>query len=230
MATSLPASKYASNKTEKIPARSGVAVPLHKDQVITVINKHGTQVVDFWFVKPDLTAYLSMCHTRASLLRLSPKVGDTLVDSHRQPMIQLIEDTTPLGIHDTLIAACDLYRYHELGVPESEYHENCTDNYRNALARDAGIKIPSHACCPDPFNLFMNIPVVPRAQPSELDGNEVKNVSVGADIAFEAPICRPGDHVKLKALVDGIVVMSACPQDILKINNQAPTDAFFVVD
>ena len=43
------------------------------------------------------------------------------------------EDTSP-GIHDTLIAACDDYRYGLLGC--KEYHENCTDNL---FAADAAI-------------------------------------------------------------------------------------------
>ena len=34
-------------------------------------------------------------------------------------------------MHDTLIAACDLYRYKNLGV--EGYHDNCADNMRLAL-------------------------------------------------------------------------------------------------
>ena len=46
-------------------------------------------------------------------------------------------DTSP-GRHDTLIAACDIYRYQMLGC--DGYHENCTDNLFNSLDK-LGYKI-----------------------------------------------------------------------------------------
>jgi len=90
-----------------IPARKGAAARLKKGQVLTVINTHGAQVVDFWaFNDPDLGECMSMEHTRASLCRIIPKVGDHLVTNQRRPILTLIEDTSP-GIHDTMIASCD---------------------------------------------------------------------------------------------------------------------------
>lgn len=69
----------------------------------------------------------------------------------------------------------------------------------------------------------MNIPVKLRSADGQM-------LSAGSDVSFDAPVCRKGDYVVLKALQNCIVVMSACPQDILKINNQEPKDAHFVVD
>lgn len=71
---------------------------------------------------------------------------------------------------------------------------------------------------PDPLNSWMNIPVALR------DGK-----SAGGGLSFDPPVSRKGDFVVLRAMQDCIVVMSACPQDILKINNQAPTEAHFIV-
>lgn len=224
-------SKYAVSERQKIPARTGVAVPLDKGQTITVINTFGTQVVDTWAVKPSLRVFMSMCHTRAYNNRLTPVPGDVLVDNHRQPMLQVVLDTTPSGIHDTLIAACDIHRYHQLGVPESEHHDSCTDNFRNALRMDIGLSVDDDTTPPDPFNLFMNIPVHPEPHAAErVNSDQVVNLTAGANLSFEAPVCQSGDKVKFRALVDCIVVMSACPQDILKINQQAPTDAHFIID
>jgi uncharacterized protein YcgI (DUF1989 family) len=134
----------------------------------------------------------------------------------------MVEDTTaPRCVHDTLIAACDIHRYHELGVSNEEYHDNCSDNFRGPLEKDVGISgfLPSP---PDPLNLWMNIPVRLR----EADGTMQ---SAGGDVSFEAPVSSKGDFVVLKALRDCVVVMSACPQDILKINNKKPTEAHFEV-
>lgn len=237
----LPASKYTHGELHAIPARSGVAVPLKQGRTIKIVNTHGTQVVDTWAIllarEPTRTnftlmsrtakqepafQYMSMCHTRASTLHLTPLPGDKLLTNARKPILELLEDTTyPQCVHDTLIAACDIHRYHELGVPEAEYHDNCSDNFRGGLERDCGI-FGFHPSPPDPLNLWMNIPVKLRSNGKEL-------VSAGGDVSFDPTVSSDGDYVVLRALQDCIVVMSACPQDILKINSQEPKEAHFVV-
>jgi len=52
---------------------------------------------------------MSLEHTRALILRLIPRVGDGLLTNKRRPILTIMEDTC--GVHDTLIAACDIYRY-----------------------------------------------------------------------------------------------------------------------
>ena len=191
-----------------IPARKGKAAILEAGQEVKVINTHGQQVVDTWaFNRDDLTECLSMEHTRAALSRIMARVGDSLVTNRRRPILTLIEDTSP-GIHDTLIAACDRYRYELLGC--RDYHDNCTDNLAAALA-ELGLTPPE---TPSPWNLFMNIPV--RA-----DGS----------LSFEPPVSRPGDYVVLRAEMACVIAFSACPQDIVPINGPActPTEAHFAI-
>lgn len=50
-------------------------------------------------------------------------------------MLTIVEDTTS-GVHDTLIAACDRFRYHELGVVGAleGTHRNCADNLIEGLS------------------------------------------------------------------------------------------------
>lgn len=106
-------------------------------------------------------------------------------------------------------------------MPTDTYHDNCADNFRGGLEVDVGITgfFPSP---PDPLNLWMNIPVKLRDA-----GGEMR--SAGGDISFDPTVSGRGDYVVLKALRDCVVVMSACPQDILKINNREPTEAHFEV-
>ena len=178
-----------------VPERSGKAFPLAAGQTVRVINTLGQQVVDSWaFAQADLTEVMSMEHTRASLSCIFPRVGDTLVTNRRRSILTVAADTSP-GVHDTLIAACDRYRYEQLGC--KEYHDNCTDNLRAALAA-LGLASPE---TPSPFNLFMNIPV-----------------AVDGSVSFEAPACKAGDYIALRAEMDCIVALSACPQDLLPIN------------
>ena len=124
----------ASERIE-IPARKGKAVILKKGQTVRVINTHGTQVVDTWaFNLADPREFMSMEHTRTRTLRAIPKVGDVFVTNRRRPILKLVEDTSP-GIHDTILAACDRYRYEQLGC--KEYHDNCTDNLAAGLQSSA---------------------------------------------------------------------------------------------
>ncbi|HVJ40432.1 MAG TPA: urea carboxylase-associated family protein [Dongiaceae bacterium] len=189
-----------------IPARHGKAARLRAGQQIRVINTHGKQVVDTWaFNAADLTEFMSMEHSRATMLTVFPKVGDTFLSNHRRPILTIAEDTTP-GIHDTLIAACDSHRYKQLGV--TGYHESCTENLALAL-KELGLTPPE---TPSPLNLFMNIPVKP-------DGA----------LSFEAPVSEAGQYITFRAGMDVIMVFSACPQDILPVNGLNPTDAHFYV-
>lgn len=190
-----------------IPARRGKAAHVQQGQTIRVINTHGQQVIDTWaFNAADLTEFMSMEHMRTFLGRIIPKVGDSLVTNHRRPILTLIADTSP-GIHDTLLAACDRYRYELLGHPN---HDNCTDNLAAGLA-ELGLT-SSHT--PSPLNLFMNIPVYQTYQ-----------------IDFLPPVSEPGDYVELRAEMDCIIAFSSCPQDIVPINgeNCKPTEAHFVI-
>ena len=193
-----------------IPARKGVAAYVAAGQVVKVINTHGEQVVDTWaFNGAQLAEFMSMEHTRAHSLHLSPRAGDVLRSNYRRPMLALIEDTSG-GVHDTVIAACDRYRYAFLGV--CGYHDNCQDNLWSAMA--ALQLVPPET--PSPLNLFMNIPWTP-------DGT----------LSFAAPPRPvPGGFVRLRAEMDVVIAFSACPQDILPINGVAgkPVDAHFQIE
>ena len=154
-----------------VPAREGRAVRLKAGETITVVNTHGTQVCDLWaFSAANPYEFLSWEHARGGIGRIVPRVGDPLLTNRRRPILTLVEDTSP-GVHDTLVAACDLFRY--LGLGCTDYHDNCSDNLRMAMAA-IGARAPE---VPQPFNVWMNTPV-------------------GADggIAWLPPVTRPGDR------------------------------------
>jgi uncharacterized protein YcgI (DUF1989 family) len=123
--------------------------------------------------------------------------------NRRRPILFFSEDTSP-GRHDTIIAACDDYRYGLLGC--KDYHDNCTDNLVAAM-RAIHAPLPE---VPQPLNLWMNIPVHP-------DGR----------IEWGVPLSKPGDFVVLRAEMDVVIAMSACPQDILPINAGKPVEVHY---
>src|SRR5579862_6479361 len=162
-----------------VPARKGKAAYLDRGMQLRLVNTHGQQVVDTWaFNRDDMREFMSMAHSHAQLSKTLPTTGDTLVSNRRRPILTFVEDNSG-GIHDTVIAACDRWRYELLGV--AGHHDNCADNLRDALA-ELGREPPE---IPAPLNMFMNIPVGP-------DGT----------ISWLPSIAGPGSHVVLRAEMD----------------------------
>lgn len=190
----------------QVPARRGAAARVKAGQIIKIVNTAGKQVVDTWaFNVHDLDERLSMEHSRVSMRKLVPAVGDTLLTNRRRPILGFTEDTTP-GDHDMLMAACDLRRYELLGA--IGYHDNCTDNLGDAL-RAMGLSITS---TPSPLNLFMNVPWTS-------DGR----------LTFERPTSEAGQHVCLRAEMDLIIAFSACPQDMTPVNDMKSSDVLVTI-
>ena len=180
--------------TATIPARGGAAIVLAEGRSLEIINTFGRQVVDMWaFRRADPTQFLSMEHCRSCLEKLYFTRGDALVSNRRQRMLEIDEDTSP-GVHDCLLSACDEERYRLLGVVG--YHANCADNLREACAA-AGIAIPG---VPGPWNLFENV------------------VLKKGCLQIAPPVSRPGDYVRVRSCMDLIVVLSACPMDVVPTN------------
>ncbi|CAM6125685.1 unnamed protein product [Calypogeia fissa] len=176
-----------------IPCGSGKVVHLKRRQCLKIVNTHGNQVVNTWafaaledycdedtnyFVATRFRfRYLSMCHTRTALGKLTVAKKDILRDNTREPMLTMIEDTSG-GAHDLLSAACHKDQYEEIDMDECP--DNCESNLaqqlhialdRSGFVTERGKKGFSfdgaiHSACtvietwsPDPLNLFMNVPV-----------------------------------------------------------------------
>ena len=195
--------------TYRVPPRCGVAVRVAAGRSIRVINTHGTQVCDFWAICDGAPhEFLSMAHCHTETGGIMPALGDVMVSNRRRPMLTITSDDSP-GVHDTVIASCDWPRYQVLGC--TEYHDNCADNFRMALMAigEAAVHVP------DPFNLWMNIPVLPQGR-----------------ISWEAPVSSAGHSIVMRAETDIIAVMSACPQDLTPVNGDglAPTELHFRIE
>jgi uncharacterized protein len=197
-----------SEDLQVVPAGGSATQRLRAGQLIKVINTSGTQVIDSWaFTLADTREFMSMEHTRVEIERVSPAVGDQLYTNRRRPILTMMQDTSP-GVHDTTLAACDVYRYERLGA--KGYHRNCTDNLAAAM-RAAGLGLATTPC---PLNLWENAQVQP-------DGRQV----------IAPPVAAPRDFVILRAELNLIVVLSACPQDMAPTNgvNGRPQDGHFAV-
>ncbi|KAF1913911.1 hypothetical protein BDU57DRAFT_327228 [Ampelomyces quisqualis] len=178
--------------------------------------------------------YLSLPHTRASSQKLVPEVDDGLLTNLRNPIITLVEDTTP-GAHDTLTAACDANLYTALGVDKPEEHGSCAENLVLALKElneGAGLKGTKAVgaditvnIAPTPLHLFMNAPL-DTSKISDVDGAGAK----GAVLSIAEPQGKKRSFVRFKADRDVVVVFSACPMEIGKQNGGRCMAANFMVE
>lgn len=186
----------------KIPAESAVTIELRKGQRCQIVNTEGGQVVDTWaFNAIDFDEYLSMEHSRSANYKLLFEPGDTLVSNRFQPMITLEDDTSP-GYHDTLHAACSVGSNQFYG--SARVSPNCQDN----LIREIANREQQLTHIPCPWNLF-----------------EHALVKDGSKLVDEPSAANPGDYVELKAIVDLILVFSACPSRVGQISGKQPRGA-----
>lgn len=191
-----------------IPARRGKAIEIDAGTVFRVVNTHGSQVLDSWaFSASDISTFMSMEHSRSFNSHIHLRPGDTLVTNRYTPIMTVLADTSP-GVHDTLMCSCSQAIYARMGCKTK--HDNCEDNLHAALG-ELGLQA-THT--PGPLNLFMNYPVGAEGEFSRLP-----------------PESKPGDYVEFRAEMNLVLVLSACPQDLMPINGveQNPTEAHVMI-
>jgi uncharacterized protein YcgI (DUF1989 family) len=184
----------------RLKSSHGRAIPLRRGESLRIANLFGTQVVDAWILaKDDPLEHSSMDHTRSVNSNIFLEQGMVVASSQRRTMARLVEDSSP-GRHDTLLCPCNAAIYRELRC--EGHHRSCADNFHEALG-EIGLRLPF---TPASLNLFMNVPIAADGSVDRL-----------------APASKPGDFVILRAEMDIIIVLSACPQDVTPINGNART-------
>jgi uncharacterized protein YcgI (DUF1989 family) len=185
----------------KVPARGGWSRRFEAGERFRLIDVEGGQAADLWaFNVDDTEEFLSAAHSRVAEGEVYPRAGWTFVTNERRPILEFAEDTSP-GRHDCLAAACDRFRYEQLGAAED--HPSCEGNLQ-AEAVKHGFAV-RHA--PQPINVFANFPAL-------ADGT----------FAVEDCLTSAGDTATFRVLMDCFVVISACPQDIVEFQPGGPTD------
>lgn len=190
------------NQQFVVPGGHGKAFHVKKDQVVTITDLEGQQVIDFIaFNSEDYKEYLSVTHTRTGSDgyngRLFIREGDILLTNMRNPIAKIVEDT--VGVHDLLIAACNPAYYKELGYPD---HRSCHQNFADVLA-PYGIGPWQR---PDPFNIFQNTQI-------KEDGTYFHGDSPS----------KANDYIKIHFLMDSLCAVSVCPFDLYGFNGGKST-------
>ena len=186
-----------------VRACSGCAIDVKKNQLVTVIDLEGGQVVDFFaerlgdgdeFVSPGVTID---CNESLCL-----NIGDMVYSNLYNPMFRVMEDD--VGEHDLLHPCCRPEMY-EFFYHNGEGHSNCLDNINGQLGRKHPII--------HPVNLFMNTEIKP-------DGR----------IEVKPPKSKAGDRIVLRAEMDVRLGIAACSVSESDCNSGKCSSVMIVIE
>ena len=182
-----------------IPGKSGAALFVRKGETLRVTDVEGHQVADFvCFYEHDHSSFLSAGKTRMNAFKVRITTGDRLFSNRNEVMFTITKDT--VGAHDLLFPPCNRWLYeHVLDQPGTT---GCLEILSGVLAPH-GI---DEGAVPDPFNLFMKTHVEPDNQ-----------------LVIDLPDSKPGDHIELRAEMDCLVGVTACPEETTECNGGCST-------
>ncbi|HLT33852.1 MAG TPA: urea carboxylase-associated family protein [Aquaticitalea sp.] len=170
-----------------IPPQSGVAFEMTKGDCLTVIDPMGQQVSDMvLFNKRNLKEKLSSGKTFDFEETLLLTQDNFLWSNKSRKMMRILEDTN--GRNDFLLAPCSKETF-EIMYNHKGKHPSCLDNlHKNLKPYDI-----DQDDIPTAFNIFMNVQFDPK-------GN----------IKVLPPTTKPGDMIRMEALMDMVVGLTAC--------------------
>ncbi len=187
---------------DRIVPCSARAIELATGDELAIIDPHGQQVSDLVaFSRDDLQEYLSSGRSIDYASRLWLTRGDLLYSNRSRPMFEIIEDTC--GRHDFTLTPCSKDTF-SIIYGETDGRPGCEGNLAMAL-EPYGIGVDR---IPIAFNVFMNVGV---------DGDN-------GVITVLPPLSKPGDFVRLRALMPMVVAMTACSAGQSNNFNYKPID------
>ncbi len=188
-----------------VPARTGTAFTMHRGNVLRVIDVEGQQAADIaMFNRHELDDVVNSETTKLLNGTHKPTVGNVIYSVDCNPMFTIIEDR--VGENYLGAAQCsERLNYLRYGVPGTL---NCRTNLADAL-RPWGI---TERRVPGCFTPFMRVDHNP-------DGSAVMSTSSS----------KPGDFIDLRAEMDLLIGVSACPQERNPVNGWRPTPLDLVI-
>lgn len=172
----------------RISPRSGCAFILKKGQSLDVVDPMGGQVSDLLaFAADDVGEALSNGRTFDYEETIKLTTGNRLWSNRSNALLEIEKDD--VGSHDFLLTPCSTATFAHF-YPDKPLHRGCFGNLAEALA-PFGITADS---IPVAFNVFMNVPV---------DGES------GA-LKVLPPKSGKGDSIRLRALTDLVIGLTAC--------------------
>lgn len=172
----------------EITPRSGTAFVLEAGQILKIIDPFGQQVSDLLaFNRNDVREVVSNGRTFDYEETIKLTTGNRLWSNRSRPMLEIVEDS--VGLHDFLLTPCSEATFRHF-YPDKPLHRGCMGNLVEALM-PYGIREDD---IPTAFNVFMNVPV---------EGESGR-------LQVLPPASQPNDSIRLRALMDLVIGMTAC--------------------
>ena len=193
-----------------IPATYGKAFVVKKGRVLRIIEEEGKQVADATFFNADnfrenfhsgMSLVYSMWEGTGNFKRLGKLYSRP---PYNNVMLTVIDD--PVGVHFAWMGGrCTSKIYgEESGAHPGKRHRTCQDNISEAI-RPWGLEAHD---VPDVYNIFMNVDDRAAAERGEL--------------IFLPPASKKGDYIDLKAEINILAAISACPDERGAVNEGVP--------
>jgi uncharacterized protein YcgI (DUF1989 family) len=189
----------------EIPKCHGRAVEARAGQHVRIITPDGPQVADTSFVALDnpregyhagQTVALNMLAGTGTMRRLTTLWSRP---PYERLMLTVVDD--PVGVHFAWNGGRCSRGVYDVRDGIASGHRTCQENLEEAVA-PWGIE-PD--LVPDVFNIFMNTDVIDERE-----------------IVFKPSLAAPGDYIEMKAGIDVLVVVSACPSETSASNDHDP--------
>ena len=189
-------------KEQHVPHNTGWAGELRHGQVLRIL---ATTTVDFVCLRRDnLKERFDQARTKVYNGKLFLTTGDKLMGRNNQHMMTIVENANRNGTHDLQKGMCSGYRF-QLAKKEGRLREYYHRDYRDE-------DIPDHGCWENLSGVLAPYGIAPEDVPSPFNLNQHMLID-GATGRMEHTTVRaqPGSYVDLRAEMDLIVALSACP-------------------
>lgn len=189
-----------------VPAREGRGVIVHAGRLLDIIDLEGQQVGDLvaWR-RDDPREYMSPAHTVSCNASIRLGAGSQVFSNRRNAIFTILRDD--VGKHDMVVPCCDPERF----------------------SRDFGLK--DHASCLRNLEQARDL----LGEWFEIHGEQAWNVFMHNRVTDEGKVVTDpaahgaGSTITLRAEMDVVALLSACPQDLTPCNAFKPTSMKMVV-
>ncbi len=185
-----------------LPYNTGWAGDLKKGQTIRIL---ATTTVDFvCFRRENLKERFDQARTKVYNGKIFITAGDKLMGRNNQHMMTIAANTNDQGTHDLQKGMCSGYRF-QLAKKEGRLKEY----YHRDFKED---EIPDHGCYENLSRALAPYGIDPEDIPNPWNLNQHMIID-GKTGKMEHTTVRakPGSYVDLRAEMDLLVAMSACP-------------------
>ena len=189
-------------KEEHVPYNTGWAGELKKGQVMRIL---ATTTVDFVCLRREnLRERFDQARTKVYNGKIFLTTGDKLMGRNNQHMLTIIENTHQDGTHDLQKGMCSGYRF-QLAKKEGRLREYYHRDFKDE-------EIPDHGCYENLSRVLAPHGIAPEDIPNPFNLNQHMIIDGKTGVMEHTTVrAKPGSYVDLRAEMDLLVALSACP-------------------